>query len=131
MRELIDTLSAQYGIGSNLLVAAMHDCAAGNGVALRTLKIVIPIIVDVGCFSHTLDLVGDKFVTPCLSTFMDWWVGVFSHSPKSMLPVEGVNWITNQLMGLLGDVQLFLEEKTSVSPATREKLLAILQTPQE
>ena len=84
-RELINTLSAQYSISSNLLMAVMHDRAACNGVALRTLKVVFPAIVDVGCFSHTVDLVGEKFVTPCLSSFMVWWVSLFSHSPKSML----------------------------------------------
>ena len=61
-RELINTLSAQYSISSDLLMAVMHDRAACNGVALRTLKVVFPAIVDVGCFSHTLDLVGEKFV---------------------------------------------------------------------
>ena len=57
-RELINTISAQYSISSNILVAAMHDRAAYNGVVLRTLKVVFPTIVDVGCFSHTLEMVG-------------------------------------------------------------------------
>ena len=48
-------------------------------------KIVYSLIVDVGCFSHTLDLVESKFVTPCLSTFMVWWISLFSHSPKARL----------------------------------------------
>lgn len=42
------------------LVVVMHDHAACNDVALRTLKVVFPTIVNVGCFSHTLDLVGEK-----------------------------------------------------------------------
>ena len=146
-RELINTLSAQYSVSSNLLMAVMHDRAACNGVALRTLKVVFPTIVDVGCFSHTLDLVVEKFVTPCLSSFMVWWVSLFSHSPKSMLlwkertgqPYRGYSatrwWskfeVMNQLMDLFSDVQPFLEEHTSISPATRGKLLAILQNPQE
>ena len=37
----------------------------------------------------------------------------------------------NQLMVLFSDVQPFLEEHTNISPATRGKLLAILQNPQE
>lgn len=69
---VIDTLSAQYSISYNVLVAAMHDRAACNCVALRTLKIVFPTIFDVGCFSHTLDLVGNKFVTLSLSTLLAW-----------------------------------------------------------
>ena len=65
-RELINTLSTEYSITSNLLLAAMHDRASCNGAAMRILKVVFPTIVDVGCFSHTLDLVGDTFVTPHL-----------------------------------------------------------------
>ena len=38
--------------------------------------------------------------------------------------------VMKQLMDLFGDVQPFLEEDTSVSPATKGKLLAILQTPE-
>ena len=141
-RELINVISAQYGIDSNKLVAAMHDRAACNGVALRTIKIVYSSIVDVGCFSHTLDLVGNKFVTPCLSSFMVWWVSLFSHSPKAMLlwkektgqsykGYSATRWwskyeVMKQLMDLFGDVQPFLEE-ASVSPATIEKLLSVLR----
>ena len=84
-RELINVISAQYGIGSHQLIAAMHDRAACNGVALRTIKVVYSSIVDIGCFSHTLDLVGSKFVTPCFSSFMVWWVSLFSHSPSLFL----------------------------------------------
>ena len=145
-RELINVISAQYGIDSNKLVAAMHDRAACNGVALRTIKIVYSSIVDVGCFSHTLDLVGNKFVTPCLSSFMVWWVSLFSHSPKAMLlwkertgqsykGYSATRWwskyeVMKQLMDLFGDVQPFLEE-ASVSPATIEKLLSVLRNHQE
>jgi hypothetical protein len=146
-RELINTLSAQYSIGSDLLVAAMHDRAACNMVALRTLTVVFPKLVDVGCFSHTLDLVGGKFTTPHLSSFMVWWISLFSHSPKSMLlwkektgqayhGYSSTRWwskfeVMKQLMELFGDVQPFLEESTSISPATRGKLLDMLQNPQE
>ncbi len=35
-RELINTFSAQYSISSNLLMAAMHDRAACNGVVTDT-----------------------------------------------------------------------------------------------
>ena len=84
-REIIGTISTQYGIPSNLVIAMMHDRAACNGVAMRTLKIVYPQLIDIGCFSHTLDLVGEKFSTPHLSAFTIWWVSLFSHSPRSKL----------------------------------------------
>ena len=67
--ELISTLSVQYSIKPDLLLTAMHDRASTNNVALRTLKVVYPTVVDVGCISHTLDLVGEKFTTPHLNEF--------------------------------------------------------------
>lgn len=125
----------------------MHDRASCNAVAMRTIKIVFPCIVDVGCFSHTLDLVGSKFSTPVLSSFMIWWISLFSHSPKSQLlwkertgqAYQGYSttrwWsrfeVMKQLLELFGDVLPFLESNTSISLATRGKLLAILQDPQE
>ena len=84
-RELINTLSAQYNIGSDLLVAAMHDHAACNMFALRTLTVMFHKLADVGCFSHMLDLLGEKFTTPHLLSVMVWWISLFSHSPKSVL----------------------------------------------
>ena len=124
----------------------MHDRAACNGVALRTIKVVYSSIVDIGCFSHTLDLVGSKFVTPCLSSFMVWWVSLFSHSPKAMLlwkertglsyqGYSATRWwskyeVMKQLMDLFGDVEPFLKE-ANVSPATIEKLLSVLRDPCE
>ena len=60
-RELISTLSVDFSVPSNLLLAAMQDRAARNNVAIRTLQVIYPSLLDVGCFSHTLDLVGKKF----------------------------------------------------------------------
>ena len=76
-REIINALSMQLCVSSNLVVAMMHDRAACNGVALRTLKVVYPMLVDVGCFSHTLDLVGEKLSIPHLSASTVWWVSLF------------------------------------------------------
>ena len=120
----------------------MHDRAACNGIAMRTLKIVFPALVDVGCFSHMLD----KFCTPVLSSII-WWISLFSHSPKSVLlwkertgePYRGYSatrwWskfeVMNQLLKLFGDVLPFLEENTGLSPATRGKLLSNLNDPQQ
>ena len=83
-RELINVISAQYDISWNNFVAAMHDHAACNGVALRTIQVVYASIVDIGCFSHTLDLVVSQCYTLSLF-FMVWWMSLFSHSPKAML----------------------------------------------
>ena len=48
----------EMGVPSNLLVAAMHDRASVNTVAMRTVSILYTQVMDIGCFSHTLDLVG-------------------------------------------------------------------------
>lgn len=122
--ELINVISAQYGIGSNKLVCVMHDWAACNGVALWTIKVVYSSILDIGCFSHTLDLVASKFDTPCLSSFMVWWVSLFSHSPKAML-------LWKERTGQsYWSVEPFLQEVT-LSPATVEKLLSVLRNTNE
>ena len=55
-RQLITTLSTELGIPSQLLVACMRDRASVNNVAMRTVSIVYPLVFDIGCFSHTLDL---------------------------------------------------------------------------
>lgn len=87
---------------STSLLAAMHDHASVNNVAIRTLKDVYHALIDIGCFSHTLDLVGSKFVVPHLNNFMSAWVNLFSHSP-----VERTDWsvcselLTDTLVELL------------------------------
>ena len=53
-RELICTLSTEYGIKHTSLLAAMRDRASVNNVAMRTLIVVYPSVLDVGCFAHTL-----------------------------------------------------------------------------
>jgi len=59
--ELIRVLSANYAIDPNQLIAAMRDHAAVNGVAMRTVAVVYPKAFDIGCFSHTIDRVGEAF----------------------------------------------------------------------
>ena len=59
-RALIMSLSNQLGIASDQLVATKWDRASVNNVAIQTLPIVYPHILDVGCFSHTIDHIGEK-----------------------------------------------------------------------
>ena len=70
------------GVESRLL-ATMRDRASMNNAAMRVVSIVYPNVLDVGCFSHTLDIVGEKFKTPVLSQFCTMWLSLFSHSPKT------------------------------------------------
>ena len=44
----------------------MHDRASVNGAAMRTIKVVFPSLVNIGCYSHTIDLAGEKFDVPVL-----------------------------------------------------------------
>ena len=63
----------------------MRDGASTNGVAVRTLAILYPNILDVKCLSHTLDRVGEHFDIRVLNEFTSLWVSMFIHSPKACL----------------------------------------------
>ena len=64
--QLITALSTVLSIASNLVLAAMGDRASVNDVAMRTISVVYNHMMDVSCFSHTLDHVGEKMQTPIL-----------------------------------------------------------------
>ena len=83
--QLIHVLTANYAIGPDQLIAAMRDRVAANGVAMRTLAVVYPKVMDIGCFLHTIDRVGEHFKTPILSELSTSWIMLFSHSPKAKL----------------------------------------------
>ena len=145
-RQLISTLSVQLSIPSELLVGAMHDCASSNRVAIRTLKVVYPSFLDIGCFAHTLDRVGERFKTPLINEFTTYWVSLFSHSYKARLIWQErtgrsiclsspTRWwsrweIMNQLLELFGDLQPFLMSTEEFSSATRTKLLGFFSNQQ-
>ena len=79
-REIITILQAHYKALPGSLIGAMHEGSAVNTVAMNTVSIVYPNILDVGCMSHTIDHVGDKFLTPLLDEFVTAWVQMFSHT---------------------------------------------------
>ena len=82
-REIVHTVSTEYGITGNRLVATMRDRVSANGVAMCTIKVLFPNILDVGCYSHTLDHVGEHFNVPHLEEFTRLWISLFSHSPRT------------------------------------------------
>ena len=141
-RELISTLSIQYHITPTALLACMRDRAATNNVALRTLKVVYPSIVDIGCLSHTIDHVGEKFETPVLDEFISAWISLFAHSYKNkaiwceqtgraMKSYSATRWwsrweVVEQVLEQFGDLDPFLRHDDIGSPATLSKLKAIL-----
>ena len=140
-RLLVEVLSAKLGIVSNLVVAAMRDRASVNNVAMRTVAVLYNCIMDVGCFSHTLDHVGEKMCTPNLDKFIRSWIQMFSHSPKTRLAwtsqtglsppsYSATRWwskfeVMHKVHDAFGDVVTFLD-KDDLPPATSGKLLAIL-----
>ena len=144
--ELISTLSITFGIASGYLLAAMRDRCSVNGVAMRTLKVVYSHVLDVGCFSHAINLAGKKFKTPNLDEFTKHWISLFAHSPTARIAwkaTTGVSvstysetrwwsrWeVIEQVHNLYGDIEGFLCNN-DMAPATKEKLLDLLSHPQK
>ena len=141
--QLIVCLSTELGIKPELLVAAMRDRASVNSVAMRTLSIVFPNVLDIGCFSHTLDHVGENFKTPILDQFIKVWINMFSRSPKTKLlwrtktglpapTYSPTRWwskweVIKHLHDAFGDIPSFVEDEDL--PPSRLKLQEILDDP--
>lgn len=144
-QQIIVVLSTELGITPQFIVAAMRDRASVNDVAMRTIKIVYNQLLDVGCFSHTLDHVGERMNMPILDGFCKAWIGLFSRSPKSRLlwrtqtglPVpsySATRWwskfeVIHKMLTAFGDVEKFLEND-DLPPATSTKLLQVLNDPE-
>ena len=141
-RELVHTISTEYDVSGDRLVATMRDRASANGVAMRTLKVLFPYVLDVGCYSHTLDHIGEHFDVPNLEDFTRLWISLFSHSPrtrlewknetgKAMASYSETRWwsrweVYHQILVQFGDVTPFLEKHNEIAPITRTKLLDLL-----
>jgi len=112
---------------------------------MRTLAVVYPKVLDVGCFSHTIDRVGKHFKTHILSEFSTSWIMLFSHSPKakllwkeqtgrSVMSYSATRWwsrweVFHQLLLQFGNIELFLQKHDDLGPASRQKLMAFFQDP--
>ena len=79
-KELVNVVSVEYGISVNQLLAAMHNRALANTVAMTIMKVLYSNLFDVRCYSHTLNRVGEKFKTPVLDDFIPLRISLFSHS---------------------------------------------------
>ena len=84
-RELLAVLSTELGVAKTKLLACMRDRASVNGKAMRSVAVLYPNVMDIGCFSHTLNLGGERFETPTLEKFMKHWVKLFQNSYKARL----------------------------------------------
>ena len=142
-RQIITVLSTELGIPSHQVMGAMRDRASVNDVALRTVTVIYNNLLDIGCFSHTIDHVGEKMKTPVLDEFSKGWINIFSRSPKARLSWRartGVSpctysptrwWsrfeVLRQLHDTFGDIAEFLE--SDVTSSSAKSMLEILQDP--
>ncbi len=142
-REIISTLSTQVQIQHHLLVASMRDRAAVNNVAMQTVRVLYSKVFDIGCFSHILDHVGEKFNTPVLKEFTSAWISLFSRSPKNKLAWKSqtdqairtysdTRWwscweVMKPIHDLFGDVERFVAT-ADVFPAAKLKVRNIMTT---
>ena len=107
----------------------MRDCASVNNVAICTLKILYPHLLDIGCFSHTLDLVGDHFKLPQLTKFLNSWLSLFSKTKflwkeqtgRAMATYSQTRWwskweVMQQLLVQFGDIKPFLVKNSDIGP---------------
>ena len=140
MQMLSKSCFLTYSIHPIHLLATMSDRASTNNVAMHTLKIPYPLVVDIGC---SIDHVGSNFNTPTLSEFISLWISLFSHSPKtrllrtelSMSRYTATRWwskweVVKQVMVYYGDIQHFLDKNDDIGASLQPKLLLYLQTPQ-
>lgn len=64
------------------MIAAVHDRASVNTVALRTIKVLYNQVFDIGSFSPTLDRVGENMETPVLEEFIRHIGYLFFHTAQ-------------------------------------------------
>ena len=84
-RVLNEALCVEFGIKANSLLAAMRDGASVNQAALDRIALIFPKMLNIVCFSCTLDNVGKHLEIPTLLEFGNLWVRLFSHSHKAKL----------------------------------------------
>ena len=146
-RELISVLSIFLGITSQFVVATVRDSATVNNNAIRTMKIIYQNSLDIGCFSHTLDLVGDHFKLPNLTEFVSAWLTLFSLSTKTkflwkeqtgkaMAMYSHTRWwskwdVMQQLLLQFRDIKPFLIKNSDIGTHTGPRLLSLFEDTQK
>ena len=111
---------------------------------MKTIIVVYNEQLDVGCFSHTLNHVGEGMNTPILHDFCNTWIALFSRNPRSRLlwrtqiglsapSYSSTQWwsqfeVIHSMLKTFSDVKKFLE-RDDLPPATSTKLLQVLDDP--
>ena len=88
---LIQALAVECATQPGALLAEMKDGAYVNQAALLQARFFFPQLLDVTCFSHTIDNVGRHFEFRVLDTFAQYWVSLFSQCCCTPC-VEGQDW---------------------------------------
>jgi len=88
---LLVILSTELAIAPDFIVASMRDRSPVNEVAKRAIKVLYNKMMNLGCFSHTLNHVGELMKTPILDSFIQAWIGLFLHSANFMSTMEESN----------------------------------------
>ena len=143
-RQLITCLSTELSLSHHLVDSVMRDRASVNDVTMRTIGVLYTRMFEVGCFSHTLDHVGENMKTPLLDKFTKAWISLFSHSAKTRLAwrtqtqlrtpsYSATRWwsrfeVIRQIHDSFGDVSTFVRG-SELPAATTNKMLAILDDP--
>ena len=139
-QQIIVVLSTELGISPQSIVAAMRDRPFVNDVVMRTIKVMYNQLLDMGCFSHTLDHVGERMNTPILHDFCKTWIGLFSRSLKSCmlwrtqtgLPAPSYSatrwWSQFEAFTAFSDVEKFLKND-DLPLAIYTKLRQVLDDP--
>lgn len=77
--DFLDVVSTRYGVGLYQLCTTIRNRASVNNMAVRAINPVLySHLLDVGCFSYTIDHVGEHFKTPVLTPFMNSWVNLLA-----------------------------------------------------
>ena len=50
---------------------------------MQTMKVVYPNLIDIGCYSHMINQIGNCFNATTINEFMSPWIGMVSHSFKA------------------------------------------------
>ena len=126
----------------------MRDGASVNQAALDRIAFIFPKMLNVVCFSHTLNNVGNHLVIPSLVEYGSLWIRMFRHSCKAKLlwkdltgrtprSYSETRWwpkweVYHQLMVQFGDVARFVEEAKDAKVCLQllPQLQAILSGPQ-
>lgn len=130
------------------MLAAMRDGASVKEAAFNQMALIFPEMLNVVCFSHTFDNVGNHLDIPSILEFGNLWIRLVSHSHKPKLVWQTLTsrkpksysescwwskWeVFKQLLEQFGHVEQFLQEAEvdRITPLIVPQLQAILADPE-